>query len=73
MGLGLYGAGGTIGLAVGPVLAIVLLDRLGPVDQAALHGILQKLRDVAIPLISLTPFPPEAPTNEGHAPRHEGN
>jgi hypothetical protein len=32
------------------------------VDQAALHGLLQKLRDVGIPLISLTPVPPdEAP------------
>lgn len=30
LALGLYGAGGTIGLAVGPLLAIVLLDRLGP-------------------------------------------
>lgn len=30
------------------------------VDQAALHGLLQKLRDVGIPLISLTPV---APTN----------
>lgn len=32
----------------------------GPiVDQAALHGLLQKLRDVGIPLLSLTeiPFP----------------
>jgi hypothetical protein len=28
----------------------------GPiVDQAALHGLLQRLRDVGIPLISLTP------------------
>ena len=25
------------------------------VDQAALHGLLQKLRDVGIPLVSLTP------------------
>jgi len=41
------------------------------IDQAALHGLLQKLRDVGIPLISLTPA--EAPTTEGHAPRHEGN
>ena len=31
------------------------------VDQAALHGLLQKLRDVGIPLISLTPA--EAPTS----------
>lgn len=30
----------------------------GPVvDQAALHGLLQKLRDLGIPLISLTPIP----------------
>jgi hypothetical protein len=30
----------------------------GPVvDQAALHGLLQKLRDVGIPLISLTQLP----------------
>ena len=31
------------------------------VDQAALHGLLQKLRDVGIPLISLTPIPPPTP------------
>lgn len=36
----------------------------GPVvDQAALHGLLHKLRDVGIPLISLTPLPQDA-----HAP-----
>jgi hypothetical protein len=30
----------------------------GPiVDQAALHGLLQKLRDVGIPLVSLTEIP----------------
>ena len=37
----------------------------GPVvDQAALHGLLQKLRDLGIPLISLTPVEPttDAPT-----------
>ena len=35
----------------------------GPVvDQAALHGLLQKLRDVGIPLVSLTQLPPDAPT-----------
>lgn len=27
------------------------------VDQAALHGLLQKLRDVGIPLVSLTQIP----------------
>lgn len=38
----------------------------GPVvDQAALHGVLQKLRDVGVPLVSLTQLP--APdTNEGN-------
>lgn len=41
------------------------------VDQAALHGLLQKLRDVGIPLISLTPV--EAPTTEGPTAHHEGN
>ena len=32
----------------------------GPVvDQAALHGLLQKLRDVGVPLISLTQVEPD--------------
>jgi hypothetical protein len=29
------------------------------VDQAALHGLLQKLRDIGVPLISLTQLRPE--------------
>jgi len=34
----------------------------GPVaDQAALHGLLQRLRDIGIPLISLTPIAPVDP------------
>jgi hypothetical protein len=41
------------------------------VDQAALHGLLQRLRDIGIPLISLTPV--ECPTHERPAPDHEGN
>ena len=45
----------------------------GPVvDQAALHGVLQKLRDLGIPLVSLTPLPPDAPitsTGARHAHR----
>ena len=34
----------------------------GPVvDQAALHGLIQKLRDVGIPLLALTRLPTDAP------------
>ena len=41
----------------------------GPVvDQAALHGLLQKLRDVGIPLISLTPVSPDTTTTPGGRP-----
>ncbi len=40
------------------------------VDQAALHGLLQKLRDLGIPLRSLTPI--EDPTTEGSEPEPEG-
>jgi hypothetical protein len=45
----------------------------GPVvDQAALHGLLQKLRDVGIPLISLTPLTDDA--TQPRTLRHqEGN
>lgn len=41
------------------------------VDQAALHGLLQKLRDVGIPLISLTQLPYNAPATPG-SPTQEG-
>jgi hypothetical protein len=38
----------------------------GPVvDQAALHGLLQKLRDVGIPLVSLTQIPSGTHPHEG--------
>ena len=44
----------------------------GPVvDQAALHGLLQKLRDVGIPLISLTQLPPTTPTEPPAHPTKE--
>ena len=42
----------------------------GPViDQAALHGLLRKVRDVGLPLVSVThvePNHPDAPTTEPH-------
>jgi hypothetical protein len=41
------------------------------VDQAALHGLLQRLRDLGIPLISLTPA--EGPTTERDPRDPEGN
>jgi hypothetical protein len=40
-------------------------------DQAALHGLLQRLRDIGIPLISLGPV--ENTTCGRVAPDHEGN
>ena len=44
----------------------------GPVvDQAALHGLIQKLRDVGIPLISLTPLASD-PTAETSAHPTQG-
>ena len=41
------------------------------IDQAALHGLLQRLRDIGIPLISLTPV--EDQTTERHAHDHGRN
>jgi hypothetical protein len=44
----------------------------GPVvDQAALHGLLQKLRDVGIPLLSLTQVPSTTPTEPAAHPQKE--
>jgi len=44
----------------------------GPViDQAALHGLIQKLRDVGIPLISLTRLPSTTPTERRAHPEGE--
>jgi hypothetical protein len=41
----------------------------GPVvDQAALHGLLHKLRDIGIPLVSLALLPPDAPAASAVAP-----
>jgi hypothetical protein len=38
------------------------------VDQAALHGLLHKLRDVGIPLVSLIQLPTDAPADPTVAP-----
>jgi hypothetical protein len=44
----------------------------GPVvDQAALHGLLQKLRDVGIPLVSLTQLAPNTPTEPTAHPNQQ--
>jgi hypothetical protein len=41
------------------------------IDQAALHGLIQKLRDVGIPLISLTRLPSTTPTERPAHPEGE--
>ena len=38
------------------------------VDQAALHGVLQKLRDLGVPLMSITQLPPDE-----HTTTEDGN
>lgn len=51
-------------IAPGPDGTTVLA---GPVaDQASLHGLLQKLRDLGVPLLSLTAIPTAEPTAQDH-------
>ena len=38
--------------------------RCPAVDQAALHGLLAKVRDLGLPLISITPISTPTPTKE---------
>ena len=46
----------------------------GPVvDQAALHGLLSKLRDVGIPLVSVVQVVPDAATEPSALDTPEGN
>lgn len=46
----------------------------GPVvDQAALHGLLQKLRDVGIPLVSLTQVPSDRSSEPQAHPTQKEN
>jgi len=46
----------------------------GPViDQAALHGLLQKVRDVGLTLISLTELPQDTPDEPPAHPHRENN
>ncbi|MDQ1750245.1 MAG: hypothetical protein QOE71_1301 [Pseudonocardiales bacterium] len=39
------------------------------VDQAALHGLLQKIRDLGLPLVSVTQVDPDQPILPASAPR----
>mgnify|MGYP000846821943 FL=1 len=57
-----------LSIAPGPNGTTVLSGPVG--DQAALHGLLQKLRDLGVPLLELTAVPsddePPGPTPKEH-------
>jgi hypothetical protein len=56
--LGMRWAAWFDGLSLTPVDDGITVIHGPVVDQAALHGLLQKLRDIGIPLISLALLPP---------------
>ena len=37
-----------------------------PIDQAALHGVLKRIRDLGLPLVSVNPLKPAHPLTKGH-------
>ena len=46
----------------------------GPViDQAALHGLLKKVRDLGLPLLSISPVEPGPPTSLGTGQADQSN
>ena len=47
----------------------------GAVDQAALHGLLQRVRDIGVPLLSVSrpPFEPSTPGSETEPTDQEGD
>jgi hypothetical protein len=44
--------------------------RCPAMDQAGLHGLLRTLRDMGLPLISISPIEPERPSDTDHDPDH---
>jgi hypothetical protein len=61
---------GGMDLADGGDGTTVIRGPLG--DQAALHGLLQKLRDLGVPLVSLSALADDAPTTGPTGPTNEG-
>jgi hypothetical protein len=53
-------------ITLAPPTKPMLIEATGPViDQAALHGLLKKVRDLGLPLVSVSPVEPGSPTTLG--------